>query len=290
MRTPGIRTALTDPNFLSVFNDLPHPPDNYLAHYPLKATYENVPQGYIKYAYRTADGSFNNPLVPTLGQANSPYARSVPPANIAPKRALPDPGLVFDSLLKRDKFEEHPGGISSLFFAFADLIIHSIFYTDHSDWTKNKTSSYLDLSILYGNNQAQQNGVRKKDGSGKLHDDVFADARLLMMPPATCALLVLFNRNHNVCFFRNYLFHSLISCFQYIAQRLLDINENGNFKVVPSAEKKMLQDDEIFHRSRLVNCGYFMKIILGGTSDLSDFLIISNHFLSRLRWCHSWTR
>jgi hypothetical protein len=130
----------------------------------------------------------------------------VPTANFSPKRALPDPGLVFDALLKRDKFEEHPGGISSLFFAFADLVIHSIFHTDHADWTKNKTSSYLDLSILYGSNQKQQDSVRRKDGSGKLYDDVFADGRLLMMPPATCALLVLLNRNHNVRFYPGYPF------------------------------------------------------------------------------------
>ena len=192
--------------FLLVYKDLPHPPSNYLAPYPLQVTNASVPpHGHIKYAYRTADGSFNNPLFPTLGQAGAPYARSVPTANFSPKRALPDPGLVFDSLLKRDKFEEHPGGISSLFFAFADLVIHSIFHTDHGDWTKNKTSSYLDLSILYGNNQKQQDSVRRKDGSGKLHNDVFADGRLLMMPPATCALLVLLSRNHNVCFYPGFL-------------------------------------------------------------------------------------
>ena len=28
-------------------------------------------------------------------------------------------------------------------------------------------------------------------------------------------------------------------------------------------EQKRLQDDEIFSRSRLVNCGFFMQIILG---------------------------
>jgi len=27
---------------------------------------------------------------------------------------------------------------------------------------------------------------------------------------------------------------------------------------------KKLQDDELFHRSRLVNCAFFMKITLGG--------------------------
>jgi linoleate 10R-lipoxygenase len=182
-----------------VYKDLPHPPSTYLAVYPLEAAAEVVPQGRFKYAFRTADGSFYNPLIPTLGRAQTPYARSVPASSITPKASLPDPGLIFDTLLKRDKFQEHPGGMSSLFFAFANLIIHSVFNTNHSDWTINDASSYLDLSILYGSNKEQQNTVRKYDGSGKLYDDAFADKRLISMPPATCALLVLLNRNHNVC-------------------------------------------------------------------------------------------
>lgn len=139
-----------------------------------------------------------------MGMAGSPYARSVPSTNNAPKTALPDPGLVFDTLLKRDGFEKHPGGISSLFFAFADLVIHSIFNTDRKNPRINNTSSYLDLSVLYGNSEAEVESVRykdsegKKDGSGKLYEDVFADQRLLIMPPASCALLVLLSRNHNV--------------------------------------------------------------------------------------------
>jgi hypothetical protein len=40
--------------------------------------------------------------------------------------------------------------------------------------------------------------MRTFDGTGKLWADTFADGRLLFMPPATAALLVLFNRNHNV--------------------------------------------------------------------------------------------
>jgi hypothetical protein len=32
-----------------------------------------------------------------------------------------------------------------------------------------------------------------------LHPDVFSEDRLLLLPPAVCVLLVLFNRNHNVC-------------------------------------------------------------------------------------------
>jgi linoleate 10R-lipoxygenase len=152
----------------------------------------------VDYAFRFADGSHNNILLPNLGKAGSPYARSVPSSNLSPTFALPDPGLLFDTLLKRQEFVPHPGGISSLFFAFADLVIHSIFSTDPNDWCINNSSSYLDLSILYGHNDAQVDSVRRKDGSGKLWDDVFADSRLLHMPPASCALLVLLNRNHNV--------------------------------------------------------------------------------------------
>lgn len=157
-----------------------------------------------RYAYRTADGSNYNVSFPTMGMAGSPYARSVPSTSFIPVAALPDPGLVYDTLLRREKFEPHPDGISALFFSFADLVIHSIFDTDHNDWTINKTSSYLDLSILYGSSEEKIRTVRRSDGSGELYDDTFADYRLLFMPPAACALLVLLSRNHNVCDFPSF--------------------------------------------------------------------------------------
>ncbi|KAF8657589.1 hypothetical protein AX16_002170 [Volvariella volvacea WC 439] len=243
-----------------LYKDLPHPPSGYLSVPPpshpeqVFATQQAVAprtknNTAVRYAFRSTDGSNYNPLFPDLGKAGTPYARSVPSSSIIPASVLPDPGLVFDTLLKREKFEGHPDGISSLFFAFADLVIHSIFDTDHKDWTINKTSSYLDLSILYGSTQAQVDSIRRKDGTGKLFEDVFADRRLLFMPPASCALLVLLSRNHN-----------------YVAQKLLDINENGTFKdptTITDPEQLQIQDDELFHRTRLVNCGYFMHIILG---------------------------
>jgi len=190
-----------------VFKDLPHPPCSYLALPPPSHLVGNLNQSGdatrpqpVTYAYRSADGSYYNPLIPSLGMAGSPYARSVPSQVCLSHAALPPPDLVFDTLLKRDKFVEHPGGISSLFFAFADIIIHNIFDTDHSvkGWTINKASSYLDLSPLYGTSQKDVNSVRRLDGTGRLHDDVFADPRLINMPPAVGALLIMFNRNHNV--------------------------------------------------------------------------------------------
>ncbi|KAF9447624.1 heme peroxidase [Macrolepiota fuliginosa MF-IS2] len=241
-----------------LYKDLPHPPNGFLCPFEMTKTLlisqpnnlvapPTMPKN-IHYAYRAADGSNYNPLVPGIGRAGSPYARSVPSTNLTPRTTLPDPHLVFDTLLKRDTFTPHPDGISSLFFAFANLIIHDIFNTNRSDWRTNDASSYLDLSILYGSSEEQLSKVRTFDGSGRLMPDTFADGRLLMMPPASCALLVLLSRNHN-----------------YIAQKLLDINEFQHFKHPSelSEDEKRIQDDEIFNRTRLVNCGYFMQIILG---------------------------
>ena len=51
--------------------------------------------------------------------------------------------------------------MSSLFFAFADLVIHSVFNTDHSNPTVNKASSYLDLSPLYGSSDKEVDSIRR---------------------------------------------------------------------------------------------------------------------------------
>lgn len=90
---------------------------------------------------------------------------------------------------------------------------------------------------------------------------------MLLMPPATPALLVIFSRNHN-----------------YIAQRLLQLNEKGTYSDPPPSGDPaalMNQDDDIFNRARLVNCGHFMNIIisdyigaiLGLTKDGSDWAL-----------------
>lgn len=228
-----------------LYKDLPHPPESYLS-LPNEATH--VPRSDVNYAFRPADGSNYNVMTPALGKAGTPYARSVPSARSLPASALPDASLVFDMLLKRDEFVPHPDGVSSLFFAFADLVIHSIFNTDRNDSTINNSSSYLDLSPLYGSSDKQVDTVRRKDGTGRLKEDVFADSRLLFMPPSACALLVLLCRNHN-----------------YIADKMLAINEHGKFHAPETLEApgRLAQDDELFARARLVNCGFFMQIILG---------------------------
>ncbi|KAG6381666.1 heme peroxidase [Boletus reticuloceps] len=217
----------------TLYNDLAHPPETYVGH---------------EYAFRSADGSNNNPDFPDLGKAGTPYARSVQQGHPLPRSQLPDAGLVFDTLLRRDEFREHPAGLSSLMFSFATLVIHSVFRTDHQNPNINLTSGYVDLAPLYGNDQVTQDKVRIKDGRGCLHPDTFAEDRLLLLPPASAVILILFNRNHN-----------------YIARRLLEINERGSWvdpSTLPPNDSKLLrQEEEIFQIARLCNCAWFAGVV-----------------------------
>ena len=107
--------------------------------------------------------------------------------------ALPDPALIFDSVMARDEFKEHPNKVSSVFFYWASLIIHDLFQTDHKDFNNSQTSSYLDLSTLYGDTQEDQDHIRTfKDG--KLKPDCFSEPRLLGFPPGCGVLLIMLNR------------------------------------------------------------------------------------------------
>ena len=66
-----------------------------------------------------------NFLFPQLGAAGTPYARSVKPETVQ-KAALPDPEVLFDSVMARKGFEPHPNGISSMLFYLASIIIHGV--------------------------------------------------------------------------------------------------------------------------------------------------------------------
>jgi hypothetical protein len=146
-----------------------------------------------------------------MGKAGSPYSRSVPPTK--PKGPnLPDPELVFDQLLKRTgPFREHPSGLNRFFFSFATVVIHECFQTSRSDPWINETSSYVDLSTLYGNTGKEQKGVRTYQ-NGTIFPDSVASDRIMMMPPGVVAVVILFSRNHNS-----------------IAKSLLMINEAGKY-------------------------------------------------------------
>jgi linoleate 10R-lipoxygenase len=113
------------------------------------------------------------------------------------------------------------------------------------------------------------------DGRGLLKPDTFAEDRLLLLPPAVCTLLVLFNRNHNVSHPPAPPSKFLTTAIQYIARKLLEINERGTWKRNPdtafdmsnteSREQALLQDEEIFQIARLCNCAWF------GSAIFSDY-------------------
>ncbi|KAL5334321.1 heme peroxidase [Aspergillus crustosus] len=230
-----MRADLTGVFLDELWGSLPHPPLSYMGN---------------DYAYRSADGSNNNPTLPWLGAANTAYSRSIAPLTVQPG-GLPDAGLVFDTLFARQKFTPHPNKVSSLFFDWASLIIHDIFQTDYRDDTKNKTSAYLDLAILYGDVQEDQDLVRThKDG--KLKPDAFSEPRLQAFPAACCVLLVMLNRFHN-----------------YVVEELAAINENGRFtKPNPNLPEEQAKkawakyDEDLFQTGRLITCGLFINITL----------------------------
>ncbi|KAJ4291264.1 hypothetical protein N0V88_006265 [Collariella sp. IMI 366227] len=230
-----LRTELTNTFLGELWHSLEHPPSLYVGE---------------KYQYRQADGSYNNIMFPQLGAAGTAYARSVN-ANVLKPGALPDPALIYDSVMKRTEYKKHPNNVSSILWYWASIIIHDLFWTDHRDMTKSKTSSYLDLSPLYGSNQAMQDTIRTfKDG--KLKADCFADKRLLGMPPGVGVLLIMFNRVHN-----------------HVCDNLRAINEDGKF-TPPSATLEgeraaaawKKYDNDLFQTARLVTSGLYINITL----------------------------
>lgn len=182
------------------YNRMLHPPLTYLGD---------------AFKYRQADGKYNSVLSPHLGQAGAPYAKTVPSIT-HPLGALPDPGDLFDKLLARQEGgRESHSGLSSMLIYHATLIIHDIFRTNTKDKNISDSSSYLDLSPLYGFTEEMQRKIRdNKYKLGLLKPDTFAEDRLLRQPPGVCIMLVMYNRYHN-----------------YAATQLRRINENGRFEV-----------------------------------------------------------
>jgi hypothetical protein len=165
-------------------------------------------------------------------------------------------------LARNDAARESPSKVSSCLFYLATIIIHGmynskkigitrqhlgannliyLFHTDEKDQNKLRSSSYLDLSPLYGKNMEEQTKVRTfKDG--KLKNDVFSEDRLLTQPPGVVALMIAFNRFHN-----------------YMVGELAIINENGRFSLaegmVPGRtdyeNAQLKRDNDLFQTGRL---------------------------------------
>ncbi len=194
------RRSLLEKQVKAKYDKMLHPPLTYLGD---------------AFQYRQVDGKFNNVLIPHLGQAGAPYAKTVP-STTHPLGALPDPGDLFDRLMARQEGGRNSqSGLSAMLIYHATIIIHDIFRTNDKDKNISDSSSYLDLSPLYGYTTEMQKKVRDdKFKLGLLKPDTFAEDRLLRQPPGVCIYLVMYNRYHN-----------------YAASQLRRINENGRFSV-----------------------------------------------------------
>ncbi|KAI8639097.1 heme peroxidase [Parasitella parasitica] len=241
----------------------------YVVTQPLIEMYHNdIPKPFINYVgkqFRSADGSENSVLYPSVGQAGNNYVRSVTSTS-RNNPNLPSPKEVFDKLLKRPDgvFKEHEGGINMLLFYLAIIITHDLFYTDPNNPMRNLTTSYLDMSPLYGNSRKDQESVRQME-FGLLKPDQWFDRRLVIQPAGVAGLMVVFSRNHN-----------------YIAKQLLEINENERFSYGHGKRLKTKeeQDEKLFQTARLVNNGCYVNIIIhdyirtiNGTAADSNFFL-----------------
>ncbi|MCJ1387116.1 hypothetical protein MMC17_010245 [Xylographa soralifera] len=215
---------------------------------------ESMPKPpHAMFQYRSPDGGYNNILTPDLGRAGTPYAKSVHTSKQL-HGVKPDPGLLFDLLMARgeDTFKENPAGISSILFYHATIIVHDIFRTNRNNMNISDTSSYLDLSPLYGSSLAHQLEIRTMK-EGKLLPDTFHERRLLGQPPGSNVILVMYNRFHN-----------------YVADILLKINENGRFTLTTNpgdtaeqvAKAVAKQDHDLFNTARLIVGGMYINICL----------------------------
>ncbi|OBZ84824.1 Psi-producing oxygenase A [Choanephora cucurbitarum] len=216
----------------------------------LQQFHDDIPKPYINYVghkYRTADGSCNSLLFPEVGKAGTNYTRTVTRKGLN-NTQLPPAKEVFDKLLRRPDgvFNEHQSGVNMLLLYVAILITHDLFYTDPNDPKRNLTTSYADLSPLYGFNREDQESIRVME-YGLLKADQWVDRRLVIQPPGVAALLVMFSRNHN-----------------FIAKKLLEINENERFSYGPGKplKNKQEQDEHLFQTARLINNGCYVNIIV----------------------------
>ncbi|GIZ44782.1 hypothetical protein CKM354_000797100 [Cercospora kikuchii] len=226
------RRKLTGVLITGLWDSLEHPPLSF--------------QG-PKYQYRQADGSHNNVLMPNLGAAGSPYAKSIRTTHMM-HATRPDPGVLFDSLMARsdETYKENAAGVSSMLFYHASIIIHDIFRSNRHDSNISDTSSYLDLAPLYGSSVADQAKIRTFR-NGMLKPDTYFEERLLAQPPGINVMLVLYSRYHN-----------------FVADMILKINEGGRFNLKPGPEAEALkqQDEDLFQTARLIVNGLYINICL----------------------------
>jgi hypothetical protein len=94
-------------------------------------------------------------------------------------------------MARGDATKVNPAGLSSMLFYHASIIIHDVFRTNRQDANISDTSSYLDLSPLYGKNLEEMKEIRTF-ADGRIKPDTFAEKRLIGLPPGNCVMLVMY--------------------------------------------------------------------------------------------------
>ena len=212
------------------------------------------PASYLgpSHSFRQADGGGNNLQYPDLGRAGFAYSRSVQGKWCMPPETLPDPGLIFDTLLKRRAVSccSRKRGIliwlgvivfsstsltqmATRQWPLLSLLWSHTVYSELIRWTGTSIILHrililalfmASVSVSFNNedvshryiDQATQDQVRDKElGRGYLYPDTFSEERLLFLPPASSALLVILSRNHNVSHLLDYLSNDDMSTSTY---------------------------------------------------------------------------
>lgn len=150
---------------------------------------------------------------------------------------------------------------------------------DNDDTSKNRTTPYLDLSPLYGGTNTATEKIRVINGRGTLRPDCLCEERVQLLPPVVSALLVLWNRNHNVGILMRAKFDRNLQVYlQFIAHNLfIRFASVKRWQTDFEAEDpvRAKQDEEIFNIARHINCMQFRNTvsedILKGLIGLSPF-------------------
>lgn len=184
--------------------------------------------------YRAIDGGGNRKKYTFLGQGGRGYSQTLPFSVLS---VLPDANQLAKRLLTRQQFHPAIHDTNSLATWLANVAIHELFRSGNNTkrygfdrpWV-NMHSSYLDLQVLYGYNQATMEKTRSYQ-DGKLKS--YAEDRLNRIPESL-AIIELLRREHNwVC-------DQLKKRYPY------------NFN----------KDEELYQQARLIMGGVFINIIL----------------------------
>jgi len=218
---------------------------------------KNPPSALLgKYKYRQADGSSNSFIYPDAGKADTPYSICTQSYYVPTK--VPDAKEVITDLFARETFKTSTINLNANFSYFITLLIHDFYYSDPNNPEINKTTSYLDLSPLYGYNADRQNAIRSHtDGKFKMKDNLpltlaemgnnfmqnpygmdpnkifcFGDERVSTIPPLA-VMLTIFMREHN---------------------RICD-------ELMKRYPDKFTKDEDLFQQSRLIVTAIYKNIV-----------------------------